>query len=425
MDVKVNEDIETKGGIPILLKNVDSFSSENFLESNVSGDGVFDYSHRTNSPGNNMNKRSVSCNSTSNSDSSNSYTRKSGASVNSEKILFQGFNLNYLRRTDSKDSDGVLHKRRSYSVGSDEWSDEYGWFADFDSSPNGFIKFRKGSSSTINSGSSNNSDSPDGSGSKRHLQTKRNRTVSLPLPASETPMYILESALPTQRLWYETAGKRPKQPDEERKYFERLWLQNFENSSVTYQPNGNVMGSYEDHHGINRNENENDHKSSLDEQGEEIMYKGRGPFSNAVSKAFLVHGFSTMTLQIPRFKISKDKDGVIFASFLVVMAIDGVTFGVWKRHTDFKNLADKLIKVVKANASITDNDTSHHSCNHDNVGINEIDGAEGEVNRNLDSNNVDGGVDFKNSLLSWQCLIYRKQWFRCLDKGKQSIRKIK
>lgn len=369
-----------------------------------------------------MNKRSASCNSS--TSDSNSYTGKSGTSVNSEKILFQGFNSNYLRRTGSKDGDDIPHKRRSYSVGSDEWSDEYGWFADFDSSPNGFIKFRKGSSSTINSGSSNNSDSPDGSaGSKRRVQTKRNRTLSLPLPASETPMYILESALSTQRLWYETAGKRPKQPDDERKYFERLWSQNFENSSVTYQPNGNLMASYENHHGINRNEN--DHILFLDEQGEEIMYKGRGPFSNAVSKAFLVHGFSTMTLQIPRFKISKDKDGIIFASFLVVMAMDGVTFGVWKRHTDFKKLADKLVKVVSANASITDNDTSRHSCNNDNVGINEIDGAEGKVNRNLDVNNVDGGVDFKNSLLSWQCLIYRKQWFRCLDKGKQSIRKIK
>ena len=59
------------------------------------------------------------------------------------------------------------------------------------------------------------------------------RTISLPPPVTDTPLYILESSLQTQRLWYETAGKRPKQPESERQYFEKLWKSNFENSNVS------------------------------------------------------------------------------------------------------------------------------------------------------------------------------------------------
>ena len=80
---------------------------------------------------------------------------------------------------------------------------------------------------------------------------------------------------------------------------------------------------------------------------------------------------------MPRFKIARLVSGEIFASFLVVASVGGVTFGVWKRHTDFQELAEYLRRK------------------NDEVG------CEG---------------DFKNSLLSWQCLLYRKQWYRCLDK---------
>jgi hypothetical protein len=45
---------------------------------------------------------------------------------------------------------------------------------------------------------------------------------------------------------------------------------------------------------------------------------------------------------MPRFKISKFENGETHASFLVVVSLGGVTFGVWKRHSEFKTLAHKV-----------------------------------------------------------------------------------
>ena len=51
-------------------------------------------------------------------------------------------------------------------------------------------------------------------------------------------------------------------------------------------------------------------------------------------------------------------------------------FGIWRRHSDYCKLASKIE---------LDNVTSH-------------------------------GESFKNTLLSWQCVLQRKKWYRCLDK---------
>ena len=118
-------------------------------------DGVYHNSPRLNLLGHDTSDGSVD--SSSGSDSNNG-TRNS--STNSEKILFQGFNLNYVRRTSNGSSNSsnssnngsprvhMNSRRRSYSFGSDELNDEYGWFTDFES-PSGFIKFRKSSGSSM------------------------------------------------------------------------------------------------------------------------------------------------------------------------------------------------------------------------------------------------------------------------------------
>ena len=88
-----------------------------------------------------------------------------------------------------------------------------------------------------------------------------------------------------------------------------------------------------------------------------------------------------MTLQVPRFRIVRSQDGDVYAEFLVVITINShcaVTFGLWKRHSDFSKLAMTMEKT------------------------------------DLKAGGRSGA--FKNALLSWQCLINRKRWFRCLDK---------
>ena len=55
------------------------------------------------------------------------------------------------------------------------------------------------------------------------------------------PNYELKESLSSQRLWKDSAGTRPPQPVEERAYFEKLWLDNFAQSSVNYQMPDNVL----------------------------------------------------------------------------------------------------------------------------------------------------------------------------------------
>ena len=52
------------------------------------------------------------------------------------------------------------------------------------------------------------------------------RSFTLPVPLTTTPGYVLESSLSCQKLWYQTAGRRPKQPSKERLHFEKLWIGN-------------------------------------------------------------------------------------------------------------------------------------------------------------------------------------------------------
>ena len=74
----------------------------------------------------------------------------------------------------------------------------------------------------------------------------------------------------------------------------------------------------------------------------EILYRGKGPFSNSVTRSFPEHDISGMTLQVPRFRIVRTIDGEVHAEFLVVISINShhsFTFGLWKRHSDFHKLS--------------------------------------------------------------------------------------
>ena len=275
------------------------------------------------------------------------------------------------------------------------------------------------------------------------------RALSLPPPATQPPMYVLESTLQTQHLWYLTAGMRPKQPAQEREYFERLWRQNFDNSSVQYKegekdekatiitsapssssagqlissPNSSALTFNQ---GSSQNPTHNKSgKSHLRDEvpykefDGEILYRGKGPFSNSVTRSFPEHDISGMTLQVPRFRIVRTNDGEVHAEFLVVISINShhsFTFGLWKRHSDFHKLSVTvqvceviyyifmfLYRSHSLNCLII---TSFYAWTWTLQAIE-------TYGRNRDHNS---GISFKNALLSWQCLIHRKRWFRCLDK---------
>lgn len=242
-----------------------------------------------------------------------------------------------------------------------------------------------------------------------YCERKLQRASSLPPPLTEPPYYIwAESTLRTQKLWHVTAGRRPKQPSCERKAMEKLWSENFKASNVVYEKikekpaivksvsasaqiqtstkyknntkiplpkSGNIIDSLEqcqEYDEVARKEFDVD-----------IIMRGYQPFSNPCSKSFNVDigpssdSISCITLQIPRFRIIKNKNNQEHAEFLVVIVLGGyssVKFGMWRRYSDFNNLAAKI---------------EHY---HD-----------------------DNICNYSNSLLSWKCLLQRKRWYKCLD----------
>jgi hypothetical protein len=115
------------------------------------------------------------------------------------------------------------------------------------------------------------------------------RALSLPTPASKPPLYVLEGSLEAQNLWYATAGVRPQQPPEERQYFEKLWKENFDKSKAI--SSSSLLDLPED----------NTNTSTIpNEFNEVVLLRGRGPFSNAVSKSYMNHRLSCVTLQVFR-----------------------------------------------------------------------------------------------------------------------------
>jgi hypothetical protein len=195
------------------------------------------------------------------------------------------------------------------------------------------------------------------------------KSLSLPTPVTDPPIYVLESSLDTQHLWYLTAGTRPRQPLEERRFYEQLWQQNFYASQVDYP----------EYQTSETNEPKENFINLKNEFGEEVLFCGKGPFSNAVSKSFMNHCLSSLTIQIPRFKIVKNmakNESSFHAEFLVTVALGSVTNGVWRRHSDFKDFFDKILSI----------------------------------------NSRTKKVLFRNSILSWQCVLNRQKWFRCIDK---------
>ena len=304
-------------------------------------------------------------------------------------------------------------------------NNNWGWF--HDTSSNG-------------RGQNSSSARSDDGGGTAFLHEPLMRTMSLPAPITEPPLYVLESPLSSQRLWYSTAGQRPQQPEHERKAMEALWEKNIAQSEVmpsNYRPLSP--------HQIDIPELDGGRTGATGE----IILRGKAPFSNAVSKSFfkgsesfvggmnlkrgnnkssqeqqqqqqqafmlpsplalvsLSSCWSSVTLQLPRFRVvqrwrpialqslsllpSNITDCAVqhrsetLAEFLVVVSLRGpkhdglMTFGVWRRHSHFEQLAAKVSAEAFAST-------------------------------------------FANSRLSWQCLLSRKRWFRCLDKEYLSLK---
>lgn len=237
-------------------------------------------------------------------------------------------------------SPSLLKRKRHNSTDSID-SHDYGWFEDFESPSMQRVM------------------------SAEFTQQPLQRALTLPAPVTEVPFYVLESSLETQQLWYSTAGRRPRQPSQEREYFEKLWSKNFAESKVQYPDKQETV--------------DRSLPVATDGSNIEVLYRGKASFSYSVNKAFPDSHVATMTIQLPHYRICRAQNGSIYAEYLVVVSIGGrgaVTFGIWKRYSEFV----KLAKTVT------------------------------EINLRV------GSEMYKNALLSWQCVQQRKRWLKSLDK---------
>mmetsp|Transcript_64721 Transcript_64721/g.179831 ORF Transcript_64721/g.179831 Transcript_64721/m.179831 type:complete len:189 (-) Transcript_64721:358-924(-) len=110
-----------------------------------------------------------------------------------------------------------------------------------------------------------------------------------------------------------------------------------------------------------------------------VIHRGKSPFGHQVTKSFQCPhctNMSAMMVHIPKFQIV-ERNGDVHAEYLVVVGLGHVTFGVWRRFSQFQRLAEKI----------------------------------------MSSGNKDDEEDqYRMSKFSWQCLRRRKRLFRCLDK---------
>lgn len=242
----------------------------------------------------------------------------------------------------SFDTPSMVKRKRGNS--NDSAAGDFGWYEDFETN------------SAYNSYTSD------------YMKEPLQHALTLPAPASEPPMYVLESSLETQQLWYKTAGRRPQQPAHEREAIEKEWANNFESSEIKYSPSDS-LGSFSPDCSV----------TSRTESCNEIVHRGKSQFSNSVSKSFANEAVSSMTIQMPSYRIVRNESGYMYAEYLIIITLGGrgaVTFGIWKRHSHFAQLA-KTIQDLELRLP------KPHT--------------------------------FKNALLSWQCVQQQKRWYKCLD----------
>ena len=124
--------------------------------------------------------------------------------------------------------------------------------------------------------------------------------------------------------------------------------------------------------------------TSAADNDHEILYRGKAYISYVVTKSFPGSTVGAMAIHMPYYRICRTGSGHIYAQFLVVVSVGdhgAVTFGIWKRYSEFLQLARRVSEV-----------------------------------------NVKAGEMYKNTLLSWQCVLQRKRWIKSLDKEYLSVK---
>lgn len=279
--------------------------------------------------------------------------------------------------------------------------------------------------------------------------------------AVTAPTYVLEESLSSQRLWRNTAGQRPPQPVEERAFYEKMWAQNFARSQVQYDmpvevltatspislspfadgnfvDNGDVSGTvtndmtnynlkpaksgvkdvaeaalvsrmHDNEHTMSSQQIVNRRIRGVGSDGDLIvLVRGDNVFGTTVSKSFArpsakggpIVGVDTVNISIASYRVVESKKHGKYAQFLVIYREGSIrdTIGVWKRYSDFEELARKVTQAHEGCAAVIAN-------------MSPLSVTEEPETEHL-----------PNAITSWRLLKKRQRWYRCLDAGYLSLK---
>jgi len=113
-----------------------------------------------------------------------------------------------------------------------------------------------------------------------------------------------------------------------------------------------------------------------------------------------IAGVDTINISIASYRVVESKKHGKYAQFLVIYREGSIrdTIGIWKRYSDFEELANKVTH-------------SHESCAAAFANISPLSVAEEPETEHL-----------PNAITSWRLLKKRQRWYRCLDAGYLSLK---
>lgn len=153
-------------------------------------------------------------------------------------------------------------------------------------------------------------------------------------------------------------------------------------------------------------------KTAKTESGDDltVLVRGDNVFGTTVSKSFAcsdekggpMTGVDTVNISIASYRVVESTKRGKYAQFLVIYREGSIrdTIGVWKRYSDFDDLARKVTQAHEGCASVI-------------------------ANMSPLAITVDGEHDVEhlpNAITSWRLLKKRQRWYRCLDAGYLSLK---
>ena len=136
----------------------------------------------------------------------------------------------------------------------------------------------------------------------------------------QVPLWVSLETIDFQINWQNTSGKRPIQPNDERQYYEDLWMNN---SSIMKQL---IIDKVNTHYDTN--------------------------YTNGTAKDIYINEFSYLAIrnfykgpygiQISHYRIVKDKGCIPYAEYLLKFRTPSYEYSSWNRYSKFKKFSNDL-----------------------------------------------------------------------------------